>query len=321
MAKVNIDIANFNLTYGKEELPLLTHFNDFIYPAFKSKIEREVDGNKYFFKSVKLIETRQGIAMKGLIVKDTVLKVKSLVEEGELVETNKEYSSAPYSFFCIFLKNHRMIFAPNQKGSPDIRSFNVTTRYILGQYRKIENERIKKEIEEVIDNTKSERPKLIPYFDLRVTGIPQKDEILKQLKRVKKINNLKIRFYPLNGEDIDNSDIINDQIRGIREKLGSNTGNIVFNSPENKIETAQFIEDLGETVDASLNVTFPSGSTGKIKNNNFSEKYQFTIDLDQVSEKEKELIDNMLNVPSLIKTSGSNENIYKKFVDKIKNLL
>lgn len=321
MAKVNIDIANFNLTYGKEELPLLTHFNDFIYPAFKSKIEREVDGNKYFFKSVKLIETRQGIAMKGLIVKDTVLEVKSLVEEGELVETNKEYSSAPYSFFCIFLKNHRMIFAPNQKGSPDIRSFNVTTRYILGQYRKIENERIKKEIEEVIDNTKSEKPKLIPYFDLRVTGIPQKDEILKQLKRVKKINNLKIRFYPLNGEDIDNSDIINDQIRGIREKLGSNTGNLVFNSPENKIETAQFIEDLGETVDASLNVTFPSGSTGKIKNNNFSEKYQFTIDSDQVSEKEKELIDNMLNVPSLIKTSGSNENIYKKFVDKIKNLL
>lgn len=319
MAKVNIDIANFNLTYGKDNLPLLTHFENFIYPAFKSKIERKVDGNRYFFESVELIETVHGIAMKGLLVKDTILEVKSFIEKGELVETKKEYSSAPYSFFCILLKNHRMIFVPNQKGSPDLRSFNVTARNIIGQYRKRENERIKKEQSE--ERTVSNKQNLLPYFDLRVTGIPQISKILNQLKQVEKINKLKIRFYPLNGEDIDNSDIINDQIRGLREQLGSNTGNLVFNSPENKTETAQLIEDLGDTVDASLDVTFSNGGTGKIKNSQFSEKYQITIETSQVRDKEDEIIEDMLQVPSLVNTSETNGKIYKSFFGALKRLL
>ena len=59
MRKVNIDIANFNLTFGDKESPLLTYFEEFLYPAFTSEIIREVDDTRYMFKSVELIETKK----------------------------------------------------------------------------------------------------------------------------------------------------------------------------------------------------------------------------------------------------------------------
>ena len=70
----------------------------------------------------------------------------------------------------------------------------------------------------------------IPYFDLRVTGLPSKVKLLEELKQVKQIDSLKIRFYPLNGEDLDSSDIVNEHIGLLRERIGSRTGNLTLNS-------------------------------------------------------------------------------------------
>lgn len=311
MRKVNIDIANFNLTFGKEELPLLTYFEEFLYPAFKSGIIREEADNKYMFESVELVETSEGVALKGIFIKDTTLEVKSEVDEdGKLVETNKSYPSAPYSLFCILLKNHRMILVPNQKGSPNLRSFNTTARNILKKYRKEEN-----------NQRKENNAKLIPYFSLRVTGLPNKANLLEELKKVKKIDALKIRFYPLNGEDIDSSDIINEQVGLIRERIGSSTGNITLNSPDNKNKTAELIEDLGDTVDVTLNVKYADNSTGRIKNDSYSEKRKLEIEGDQVRDEDNEIIDDMIKIPNIIKTSKTNQKIYDKFLGKIKKLL
>ncbi|EGO6570122.1 hypothetical protein [Enterococcus faecalis] len=310
MRDVNVDIANFNLTFGKEKLPLLTHFEDFIFPAFKSGLVREVDGTKYMFESVKLIETNEGLAIKGFLVKDTMLEVKSQYEDGRLIETDKLYPSAPYSLFCMLLKNHRMILVPNQKGSPDLRSFNVTARTILKMYRKEENK--------IREKTNKE---LIPYFDLRVTGLPSKKELLEELKGVKKIDSLKIRFYPLNGEDINSFDVINEDIVRIRELVGSNTGNLTLNSPENKRKTAELVEELGDTVDATLNVEYADKSKGKIKNNSFAEKRVLSIDSNQVRDDDQKIIEDMVEVPKLVKTSDTNQKTYNRFIGKLKKLL
>lgn len=310
MRKVNIDIANFNLTFGDKESPLLTYFEEFLYPAFTSEIIREVDDTRYMFKSVELIETKEGLALKGIFIKDTILEVKSEVEGVILVEKNKIYPSAPYSLFCILLKNHRMILVPNQKGSPDLRSFNVTARTILKQYRKEENKKREEQDKEPI-----------PYFDLRVTGLPSKVKLLEELKQVKQIDSLKIRFYPLNGEDLDSSDIVNEHIGLLRERIGSRTGNLTLNSPDNKKETAELVEELGDTVDVTLQVKYADNSRGKIKNDSYTEKRQLEIEGNQVSDEDEEIISDMIQIPNIIKTSEANQKIYDKFLGKIKKLL
>ena len=39
--KNNVSVANFNVTFGKKDEPMLTYFNTIIYPAFKSGLKRE----------------------------------------------------------------------------------------------------------------------------------------------------------------------------------------------------------------------------------------------------------------------------------------
>lgn len=203
-----------------------------------------------------------------------------------------------------------MILVPNQKGSPDLRSFNVTARTILKQYRKEENKKREEQDKEPI-----------PYFDLRVTGLPSKVKLLEELKQVKQIDSLKIRFYPLNGEDLDSSDIVNEHIGLLRERIGSRTGNLTLNSPDNKKETAELVEELGDTVDVTLQVKYADNSRGKIKNDSYTEKRQLEIEGNQVSDEDEEIISDMIQIPNIIKTSEANQKIYDKFLGKIKKLL
>lgn len=39
--KRKINIANFNLTYGDNDEPMLSHFDDILYPALISNIKKE----------------------------------------------------------------------------------------------------------------------------------------------------------------------------------------------------------------------------------------------------------------------------------------
>lgn len=306
MIDLKMNIANFNLTYGNKDEPLLTYFEEFIYPAFNEEIVRSKSGSKYFLKDVKLVYTKNGYALTGIIVKDTILEVKSIIgEDGEIEYTDKKHPSAPYSYFSIFLKNHRMIYALNQKGSPDLRSFATTIRYILKEYRNKYN-------------SLHEENKL-PSFNLNVVGVPRKAKILNELKKVEKIRTLRIAFYPLN-EDIPLNDIIDEELVRLRKNLGSKTGNVTFNSPQNKEEIAELIEDLGDLNKTTLEVTYPDGKKGKIRNDNISEQLEITADANNLADASDEILEEANNNESLNQVSDANKNLYARFKDMLTNL-
>lgn len=313
MADYSMDIANFNLTFGKEEAPMLDYFEDFIYPAFLEGIEREKDEASYYLDNIKLVETELGIALTGLLVKNTIVNIlsKKNKKTGELEETNESHPTAPYSFFCLFLKNHRLVFVPNQKESPRLVSFATTIRYILKQYAKLLKE--------------SDENKKIPGFELDVIGIASKDSILKELKKVDKISSMNLRFYPLNGEDLEEMDSFVDELihmgHKTRKVVGSRTLNMNVTSPQNKDKVAELAEDIEGTAETTLHVVYPGKQKGKIKHDKVVQKRLVQIDSDHIANRDKEIIKEAEKVPSIVRVSKTNKSIYEKFYGKISKLL
>ncbi|GAX05157.1 hypothetical protein IWT25_00460 [Secundilactobacillus pentosiphilus] len=314
MTDYHMDIANFNLTFGKEEEPLLEHFDDFVFPAFTADFRRERGDSKYFFQSVEIVNTDLGLAISGTLVKDTKLEVLSVYdpETQYLNEENKSYPTSPYSLFYIFLKNHRMAFIPNQKGSPRLGEFASTVRYALTRYRRQYNKEKTKE-------------KKLPVAQLSVVGIASKASIEAELRKVEKISSLKIIFYPLNGEDFNElsglgANLVK-QMESVRKTVGSNTGNTVLNSPEDKESVAKLVEGLSGKADPTMQVKYLNGSRGKIKNEEIAQRVDFGLEGNQGIREKDKILAQTKSIPALNKESETNTNLYKRFSNIIKKYL
>ena len=140
-----VSVANFNVVFmtENEERPLLDFFDIILMPALKSGITRHQGNNTYLLMDIEVkTDEYDDYVLTGLIVKSTILEVKSMFDEyGNLVERDDVYPTAPFSTFVIYLKNHRMILVENQKGSPSLDNFRSTVKYMLDTYIARENHR------------------------------------------------------------------------------------------------------------------------------------------------------------------------------------
>ena len=146
MSRKRISIANFNAVFvsGQEEKSLLEYFDTIFMPALTERRIRVSGDSSYRIMNILVQEKYNEYILSGIIVKKTILEIKSdLDEEGNLIEKDEKIPTAPYSTFVIYLKNHRMIYAENQKGSPDLRSFRATVQYILNEYIRDKHEEVK----------------------------------------------------------------------------------------------------------------------------------------------------------------------------------
>lgn len=320
--KNNVAIANFNVTFGKHDKPLLEYFDSIVYPAFISGDirYRMLDGgqwDKYYFIDVKVVEPKEGdYVLTGKLVKETVLEIKSKIEDQKLVATDEHYPSAPYSTFYIYLKNHRMVLIKNQKGSPDIKTFGVTSRTIMQNYIKKYN----KKIEEInLKKADEEKIEMLPYARVEVVGIPMKKDLREALSGVSKIRRLKLRMYPLNG-DLKLNALVEDISSELRGAVGSKTGNITLNSPESKEGVIELINASQGVFDTTLEVEYPDKSRDTISNERYSGKTTWNL-----SEKEMNNIndvkENFYSLNSMKIVSEGNMEIYEKEKNKIKKFV
>ncbi|MBZ6007208.1 hypothetical protein K1514_15045 [Paraclostridium bifermentans] len=305
-SKKRVTLANFNCTYGLNDEPMLTYFEELILPAFNGGLKRFASNDTYFFDRVKLIEYKpEEYILTGILVKSTILEIKSrYYAESGLVDIDDKVKADPYSIFAIYLKNHRMILVQNQKGSPDIRNFRATIRETLEQTRNEINRKNKNKI---------------PYVNLNIASIPSKYEIKKQLESVKSIQKLSLKFYPLNG-DVDTSSTIK-SLRSQLDSLGSKTGTLDYRSPKNIEGVGEFIENTKGTSDATLWTTFEDGTKRKMVNDEFSEKIEVKIDESaQYPDNILDVVDKLDDKEELKEYSEENKNIYIKALNKIKNI-
>lgn len=304
-------VANFNLTFGSENEPMLTKFEDIIFPAFTR--DTKGDNNKknkktnFFFEQVKLTLVNGHFVLAGLIVKSTRLEVKSRIINGKLVRTDEIYPSDPYSYFIINLKNHRMVLVKNQKGSPTLKNFSSTARDILYQFIREHNKGV--------DNKKDK----LPLPSLNVVAIPFAGSIVEQLKDVKKIKNMTLKFYPLNGDIMENETV--EDLTETLKAIGSKTGFLRFNSPQNKDNVSKVIDDTKGLLRPTVSVQFKNGTTGTLKDDSFTEVMNIPVDEEETFLQNIDVITGkVINRDEFIETSPENEKLYSRFYTKIEGL-
>lgn len=306
MSKKNAQVANFNIVFGDKEEPMLRYFDIIIHPALTAHISKVSNDNEYMFKNIEVEKNKNGICvLKGILVKKTILEIKSdLTEDGELIEKDERYSAAPYSVFAVNLLNHRMIFMPNQKGSPTLANFRSTLKHVINKYTAIQNKKLDEEHK-------------LTYALINIVGIPSAKTMDELLKNVKKINSLTLRFYPLNG-DIDYTEAFGILTTDMRNEVGCKNGEIVFKSPKSIEGIKKILEKAAGTIDPILQVVTKEGSKVRMKGYELSEKYELDFDEDADIETEGNyLVDKMSTVENLTFRNSEHDKIYKDNEEKI----
>lgn len=299
-------IANFNCTFGEKDKPMLDYFDNIIYPAFKSGIVREINKDtSYLFSDVKLIECApDDFALVGNFIKTTKLEVRNNFIEGKgLTYTNLILPTSPYSIFIIFLKNHRMVYYKNQKGSPMLSAFAGTAKYILQQYI-------------VSENKKSEDK--LPFPSLKVIPVPEELAILDQLRRFEKIKYVDLSLFPVNGDAgiSDAFDILRSEINA----MDSKTSHLKISSPKNHIKVASFLSNTYGTVSPTIKGQDSKGGTIIVKPNFLTENIPIQISEElEADQKTNDIIKLVQNHPILTKTTDDNSSIYMRKLDIIKS--
>ena len=191
-----VQIGNFNVTFkdkNNEEQPMLNHFLDIVYPALTSGIKRGKKDPIYSFLNVRVREISGELVLVGDFVKDTRYDIYSQVKGNQLESVREEVITAPFSRFMIFLINHRMVLVKNESKSPDLRSFNSTVEFVVHEFVKKENEKIKMENPMNIN--------FLPIPLVHIVGLPKTyNSLVEELSKLKKIKRVTFRLFPLNNE-------------------------------------------------------------------------------------------------------------------------
>lgn len=304
-----MSIADLNVVFGKNEDPLLAWLDEIVMPALRSGIIREAnEKTRYLFEECAILEYDGELALKGILIKDTILDVKSEYTVEGLKKANKRLPYSPYSVFMIFLKNHRMVLVKNQGESPDVRSFRVTLWYVIRQYIKQENIRRKENGET-----------LLPHVMVHVTGIKTSQSVKKALEDVDKITELSFQFFPLNAE-WDYNPIFGGIDRAIRKVIGTKRGRMVFPSPDSKDGVADVIEQTEGLVKTTMKVRYKEDSEkggyekkGTIKDSQISDVSSIEID-DELDNAYDEIYGYKKSFKSLNVESKNNIVLYEEYL-------
>ena len=299
--------ANFNITYGKDEQPMLEHFEDIIFPAFCSGYHRGKTGTYpiFYFDGIEIKEIDDEYILVGNYIKDTQYDVHTTIIDGKLASTPAKVPTAPYSRFIIFLKNHRMILVRNEQQSPDIRSFQATVREMLNDY-------VRKE------NSMRDKKDKLPFALVNIVDLPLKSDISELLKDVQKINWLKFRFFPLNNDisPIPFAENIDKEMKSI----GSKHAHVQFTSPDSKEKITSLIAQSAGLAVATLQVRDSEGNKTKIKEDQFTTSKKIVFKHDILSEDDTYVISQAKKDSVIAVLSQKNKEIYEHFYEVIKKL-
>lgn len=305
-----VEYANFNITFGDKMLPMLDYFEKVIFPAFTDvSLKRDTHGKMpiYSFVDVEIKFIKDEYVLVGNFVKENEHEINTILKNNRLEMHNEIVPTAPYSRFIIFLKNHRMILVQNEKSSPDLVSFNATVRAILHKFRVRENH--------IRGNTD------IPDANVNIIGIPLKETIEKILKDVVKVKSVKLTMFPLNNDK--SLVLVTEAAKTAMQALGSNTGNINFNSPKNKKEIVKLAEQTEGMAKVTIKGKNKEGEDRTIKHDTIKAKSNYKINENRniSGEEDISLLEHAhkSNVP--MPTSNENFNLYKRMFEVFKKLM
>ena len=249
------------------------------------------------------------------IIKNTELKRKTLLENGQITSSPYTMETSPYSRFVIFLDNHRLILVKNESDSPDTRSFESTVKEVVNRYIRAENRRRKKEM----DRVKDSRAELLPKATIRVIDTPSEEEIKKVISEAYKIVSLTLNFFPLNNDD-DPSGLY-ENLRKELENLESRTGRVTFNSPKSKEGVIKVLDQTNGLADPNLKIRDENKNERKISKKDFKIQERIPLAKDLSEENDTYIIQNGLKNPKMGILSAANKTLYLEKIPMLNRLI
>lgn len=301
--------ANFNITFGAENEPMLSYFEDIILPAFNSGYKRVkvIDGKedfpKFSFSDIELKCIDGVYVLVGNYIKETEYNILSQIKGGKLTSVNSLVPAAPYSRFIIFLDNHKMILVRNQIASPDIRSFQKTFMECINGFIRVNNKSIPK------------GSSALPHASVHIVDMPKSDDIDCMFSKVKKIRKVNLSFYPLNNDEYHLP--LFENLTETRKSICSNTGSVSFNSPKSKSGVKELMNNANGLVKTSVYVETYDGGKEKITPETVVTTRNVTVSGDLTDKSDEYLFSVARNSNVMSEVSSSNKKIY----DRVKKTL
>ncbi len=294
-----LSIANFNITYGQDNDPMLTHFHDILYPAFCNEQKVRTSKNVSYFSDVELKLINSEYVLTGNLIRETHYRVRTIVVDNELVSSPNSVPTAPYSRFLIYLKSHRMILVKNEGQSPNLKSFQAVLRKVVERYiREVNRERDKADLP------------LFPNALINIVNMPLPDSIDETIKEFAKIKSINLRFFPLNN-DIDPAPLLG-LVRSTMNSIDSKTGNLTFNSPKSANGISDLFQDSVASGVASATVTGEKedGTKVKITDNQLGSELQIPSAGNLSGDDDKRIADYCMKRNYLPEASEDNAALY-----------
>lgn len=306
-----MQFANFNITFGDNDEPMLAHFLDIIYPAFTSGIAKgtKTDKVRYIFQKVEVKVISEEYYMVGNLIKDTIYHVSTVMENGALIQVDRITPTSPYSRFIINLKNHRMILIKNESNSPDTRSFQSVVRSCLTKYIRMINK----------DKDKKDK---YPDALVNIVDIPFKENIDKELANAAKIVSLTFRMFKPN-RDMSHEPMIA-ALHDRMKESGTNSASVVLNHPKNKETVKQMMYNVGDLAEPTLKVEDKNGVGKRIRPENLTMNIQLdNLDRDICNYDDSYflVIAESQGGGAVMNDSTENEELYKIKAEELSKLL
>ncbi|MEG2362533.1 MAG: hypothetical protein RSC26_03430 [Terrisporobacter sp.] len=302
----NLYMANFNCTFGDDHSPMLDYFEKIILPSFTNDYKKITSRNTFFFYNVKIIEYLQGkFALSGIIVKKTILEVKSLHDEKtqNLIRKDERIPSDPFSYFTIFLDNHRMVLVKNQSGSPSLKDFERLSQYAL---------------KEAVIESESMNNKLT--ISLNIGSLPSSNKVDEAIDKIAEIQQVVLKLYPLNGD-------IDDLYGGLREeliKLGCDEGFATYKNPQNTSEVRNTLKQSKGIFKPTVRGKGRDGEKITITDNSVASVLPIRINEDvNIDENISNILDQVQDREELKELSNENRDKYeekKNILEKLMDL-
>lgn len=277
----------------------MTHFHDILYPAFCNEQKVRTSKNASYFSDVELKLINSEYVLTGNLIRETHYRVRTIVVDNELVSSPSSVPTAPYSRFLIYLKSHRMILVKNEGQSPNLKSFQVVLRKVVGRYiREVNRERDKADLP------------LFPNALINIVNMPLPDSIDETIKEFAKIKSINLRFFPLNN-DIDPAPLLG-LVRSTMNSIDSKTGNLTFNSPKSANGISDLFQDSVASGVASATVTGEKedGTKVKITDNQLGSELQIPSAGNLSGDDDKRIADYCMKRNYLPEASEDNAALY-----------
>ena len=292
-----IEFGNYTLKFGENKV-LLDLFDEIVMPSFfeMKYIRKLKDKGEYFFLDTKVITLNDDVnspelGITGRIVKNTKLKREQIFrKQGGLIEDVSELETAPSSTFLLLLNSHRLILSQEVTGAPTIQNFQSTSQFCLSaRYKEyIQEEYDKDKAAKVKDNELEQRTKKsltldIPRPFLRITPLPDKQDLKSFVGRFKHIDEVTIKLLPTNNEEIDNDDFWAD-LNARKDSMNSKAVAVKFANTKDGLDATQALAQTSSATSLGNSEVKFKGSDDQgdtIRGSN--EDFSLTVELDDMS--------------------------------------